>query len=459
MRSTGCYCRSRRSNPKLLSWIQPRPPTRVAPMYQIARFMTTLPPHRSCPCEHRLSLELLPQARLFPFRTVPAIPLLSHPRFGQPSPRSSLANYPTILPHRVRGTSVYLTRHVAYYHTSSDDPPGRYSDVASFFDALIKDLPKAHISDPAKIAEVWDDFLSFSAIHWQAYQNFIDPEIQQAHFGALICSQKRAAPAEARTHIMRILYLMRDLGVPLTKSHYSALLYTICRMGLMADALALFRELRVDASDNELLGFYHILLYGFGLNRNFNGLMDTYFQVLRDGLTPQALTYHIMIRSFQSEQDTFRTIRIFNSMMNLGIPANLLMARNMVFFLVAQQKYQEALIVFDYFAQYETASAAATTAVPEPIPPPAPSSAESDTSSELGPRRDIYLLTALLYCTLKTRDIERAHPGPVQSNQRILFLKFDTFFISIFISIAIVKVITAPASTSTTAVQTRVPII
>ncbi|KAJ1917103.1 hypothetical protein IWQ60_007878, partial [Tieghemiomyces parasiticus] len=242
----------------------------------------------------------------------------------------------------------------------------------------------------------WQEYCSFSPAAWQAYRHATDPAARQADFDTLLSIQKRAAPTAFRPRLVRLFFDMRSLGLTVAKYHYILLLYALCRQGQLDDALALFAEIREGATDLELLEAYNVLLYGFGLARNYNGLLDGFFQIFRDRLQPDATTYHVVISAFQSEANTFRALEAFDSMLRSGVPPTLLLTRHMVFYLVGKRKFAEALRVYDLFGQSHVTEA-------EPATPPADPASVPQVAAD-----DIYLHTALVYSALRHRDFDRA---------------------------------------------------
>ncbi|KAJ1655732.1 hypothetical protein IWQ61_004569 [Dispira simplex] len=252
-------------------------------------------------------------------------------------------------------------------------------------------------SDRTQVNTIWKVFQSFPTSAWQAYQHQCSPTDQLADFSRLLRLQKWAPPSSCASRIMNVLYTMRELHVPIYKHHYNVLLYALCRQSLMDDAVTLFSELQVGATHTELLEMYNIMIYGFGRQRNYNSMIDVYHQLQRAQLVPNERTFYIIIRAFQTEKTTFRIISMFNEMTARGTPPSVLLARNVIFYLVGQGQYQTALDVFAKFCTSESE--------PESL---SPSTASSRESRPLVLSHDIYLNTTLMYSALKLRQMGQA---------------------------------------------------
>ncbi|KAJ1980899.1 hypothetical protein H4R34_002280 [Dimargaris verticillata] len=233
--------------------------------------------------------------------------------------------------------------------------------------------------------QLWHSFSLVGRDHLQAHQATQPKATVTAHWDTLLQSQKVADPAHCRTRLIRLLVDMRDVGLSVTIDHYLLLLYVLCRASLMDEAVALCHDLRGQASDDQLLTMHNVLLYGFSRTRDFNGIINIYHQIFADQLTPNDLTFHLMIKAFQTEQDSYHVMQAFDTMVRHGVSPSLFLARNVIFYLVGHGLYAQALRVFDVFCQTQ----------------PSPT----------GPQvlhRDVYLSCALMYCALRTSQVPLA---------------------------------------------------
>ncbi|KAJ1969911.1 hypothetical protein IWQ62_000312 [Dispira parvispora] len=301
-------------------------------------------------------------------------------------------------------TSVAHIRFVRQYTTDGTCDSTDYrgptltlpQSVQQFFTrvhTLVSESRSSTTSDRTQVNKLWKVFQSFPSSAWQTYQHQWSPKDQLSDFTQLLRLQKWAPPSSCASRIMNVLYTMRELQVPIYKYHYNVLLYALCRQSLMDDAVTLFAELQVGANPTELLEMYNIMIYGFGRQRNYNSMIDVYHQLQRASLAPNERTFYIIIRAFQTEKSTFRIISMFNEMTDRGTPPSVLLARNVIFYLVGQGQYQTALDIFAKFCSSE--------AEPESVSSPA-------SKEPLQLHHDIYLNTTLMYSALKLRQMEKA---------------------------------------------------
>ncbi|KAJ1970585.1 hypothetical protein H4R35_005777 [Dimargaris xerosporica] len=233
--------------------------------------------------------------------------------------------------------------------------------------------------------QLWHSYTLVGRDDLQAHQATQPAAAVSTQWDTLLHSQKVANPAHCRTRLIRLLVDMRDAGLSVTIDHYMLLLYVLCRASLMDEAMALCHDLRAQASDDQLLTMHNVLLYGFSRTRDFNGIINVYHQIFADQMAPNDLTFHLMIRAFQTEQDSYHVMQAFDTMVRHGVSPSLFLARNVIFYLVGHGLYAQALRVFDVFCQTQ----------------PSP-------TGQQALQRDVYLNCALMYCALRTAQVPLA---------------------------------------------------